>query len=161
LYFIHPLCAYYVFQRVIGSYQMFYALGKEMNPFTWLAGDGGELTTAHILLGVWSEVGSPGHKILSTLGFNDEKAGELESLISKPGCMDDWWMSAGKSFCFNFTSIIDTIVCTIIIWTGCSVVPTDLECIKPTIFGCEVSFLSDKNKKRKQKERNKHPRTQK
>ncbi|QCD91599.1 ATP-dependent Clp protease ATP-binding subunit CLPT2, chloroplastic [Vigna unguiculata] len=53
------------------------------------SGDGGELTTAHILLGVWSEVGSPGHKILSTLGFNDEKAGELESLISKPGCMDD------------------------------------------------------------------------
>ncbi|WVZ09407.1 hypothetical protein V8G54_013937 [Vigna mungo] len=53
------------------------------------SGDDGEMTTAHILLGIWSEAGSPGHKILSTLGFNDEKAGELESLISKPGCTDD------------------------------------------------------------------------
>ncbi|KAK7406210.1 hypothetical protein VNO78_07830 [Psophocarpus tetragonolobus] len=51
--------------------------------------DGGEITTAHILLGIWSEVDSPGHKILSTLGFNDEKAKELESSISKPGCTDD------------------------------------------------------------------------
>ncbi|XP_020217208.1 ATP-dependent Clp protease ATP-binding subunit CLPT2, chloroplastic [Cajanus cajan] len=51
--------------------------------------DGGEITTAHILLGIWSEVDSPGHKILSTLGFNDDKAKELESSISKPGCTDD------------------------------------------------------------------------
>ncbi|MED6168190.1 ATP-dependent Clp protease ATP-binding subunit clpt2, chloroplastic [Stylosanthes scabra] len=53
------------------------------------SGDGGEITTAHILLGVWSEVESPGHKILSTLGFNDEIAKELQSLISKPGFKDD------------------------------------------------------------------------
>ncbi|CAJ1928252.1 unnamed protein product [Sphenostylis stenocarpa] len=51
--------------------------------------DGGELTTAHILLGIWSEVDSPGHKILSNLGFDDEKAKELDSSISKPGCTDD------------------------------------------------------------------------
>ncbi|XP_061357860.1 ATP-dependent Clp protease ATP-binding subunit CLPT2, chloroplastic-like [Gastrolobium bilobum] len=51
--------------------------------------DGGEITTAHILLGIWSEVDSPGHKILSTLGFNDEKAKELESSISKPRVTDD------------------------------------------------------------------------
>ncbi|ESW30412.1 hypothetical protein PHAVU_002G151400 [Phaseolus vulgaris] len=51
--------------------------------------DGGEMTTAHVLLGIWSEVDSPGYKILSTLGFNDEKAEELESLISNPGCTDD------------------------------------------------------------------------
>ncbi|XP_040873013.1 LOW QUALITY PROTEIN: ATP-dependent Clp protease ATP-binding subunit CLPT2, chloroplastic [Glycine max] len=52
-------------------------------------GDGGEITTSHILLGIWSEVDSPGHKILFTLGFNDEKAKELEPSISKPGCTDD------------------------------------------------------------------------
>lgn len=77
---------------------MLYAPGKEINPFTWLADDGGEMTTAHILLGIWSELDSPGHKILSTLGFNDEKAEELESLISKPGCTDDWWMCTAKTF---------------------------------------------------------------
>ncbi|RYR77979.1 ATP-dependent Clp protease ATP-binding subunit CLPT2, chloroplastic isoform X1 [Arachis duranensis] len=53
------------------------------------SGDGGEITTAHILLGVWSEVESPGHKILSILGFNDEIAKELQSLISKPSFKDD------------------------------------------------------------------------
>nr|AFK41491.1 unknown [Lotus japonicus] len=51
--------------------------------------DGGEITTVHIILGIWSEVDSPGHKILSTLGFNDEKAKELETSISKPGFKDD------------------------------------------------------------------------
>ncbi|XP_027361137.1 ATP-dependent Clp protease ATP-binding subunit CLPT2, chloroplastic [Abrus precatorius] len=53
------------------------------------SGDGGEITTGHLLLGIWSEVDSPGHKILSSLGFNDEKAKELESTISKPGCTDE------------------------------------------------------------------------
>ncbi|KAJ9164093.1 hypothetical protein P3X46_023707 [Hevea brasiliensis] len=41
------------------------------------SGDGGEITTTHILLGIWSETESAGHKILATLGFNDEKAKEL------------------------------------------------------------------------------------
>lgn len=66
---------------------------KKINPFCksmWLAVDGGEITTVHIILGIWSEVDSPGHKILSTLGFNDEKAKELETSISKPGFKDDW-----------------------------------------------------------------------
>ncbi|OMO97298.1 hypothetical protein CCACVL1_04610 [Corchorus capsularis] len=52
------------------------------------SGDDGEITTTHLLLGVWSEVESPGHKILETLGFNDEKAKELISLSSEPGCVD-------------------------------------------------------------------------
>ncbi|KAL5098937.1 hypothetical protein RYX36_003264 [Vicia faba] len=51
--------------------------------------DGGEITTAHIILGIWSEVDSPGHKILSNLGFNDEKAKELESSISKAVANDE------------------------------------------------------------------------
>ncbi|XP_059443041.1 ATP-dependent Clp protease ATP-binding subunit CLPT2, chloroplastic-like [Corylus avellana] len=49
------------------------------------AGDGGEILTSHLLLGIWSEAGSPGHKIMATLGFNDEKAKELESLSSESG----------------------------------------------------------------------------
>ncbi|KAF3448427.1 hypothetical protein FNV43_RR09140 [Rhamnella rubrinervis] len=53
------------------------------------SGDGGEVTTTDLLLGVWSEVESPGHKILSGLGFSDEKAKELESLSSEPGFVDD------------------------------------------------------------------------
>lgn len=44
---------------------------------------------AHILLGVWCEVESPGHKILATLGFTDEKAKELESFASESGFLDE------------------------------------------------------------------------
>ncbi|KAM7272789.1 hypothetical protein ACFE04_027452 [Oxalis oulophora] len=40
-------------------------------------GDGGEITPANILLGIWSEKDSAGHKLLANMGFNDEKAKEL------------------------------------------------------------------------------------
>lgn len=53
------------------------------------SGDSGEITTTHVLLGVWSQQGSPGYKVLSALGFNDEKAKELENVISDPGFVDD------------------------------------------------------------------------
>ncbi|EOA21442.1 hypothetical protein CARUB_v10001824mg [Capsella rubella] len=53
------------------------------------AGGIGEVMPAHILLGIWSQVESPGHKILATLGFTDEKAKELESFASKPGFLDE------------------------------------------------------------------------
>ncbi|KAK2996513.1 hypothetical protein RJ639_025164 [Escallonia herrerae] len=49
----------------------------------------GEITTAHLLLGVWSEVESPGHKIMASFGFTDEKAKELHLLISEPGFVED------------------------------------------------------------------------
>jgi len=57
----------------------------------WLAVDGGEITTAHIILGIWSDVDSLGHKILSNFGINDEKAKELEASISKH-VKDEWWL---------------------------------------------------------------------
>ncbi|KAJ4706168.1 ATP-dependent Clp protease ATP-binding subunit CLPT1, chloroplastic-like [Melia azedarach] len=41
------------------------------------SGESGEITTTHLLLGIWSEKESAGHKILASLGFNDEKAKEL------------------------------------------------------------------------------------
>ncbi|XP_027181566.1 ATP-dependent Clp protease ATP-binding subunit CLPT2, chloroplastic [Coffea eugenioides] len=44
------------------------------------SGDDREVTTAHLLLGVWSQDESPGHKILAAFGFNDEKAQELKSV---------------------------------------------------------------------------------
>ncbi|KAL3362157.1 hypothetical protein AABB24_014829 [Solanum stoloniferum] len=53
------------------------------------SGDSGEITTTHVLLGVWSQQGSPGYKVLAALGFNDEKAKELENVISDPGFVDD------------------------------------------------------------------------
>lgn len=46
------------------------------------AGDEGEITTTDLLLGIWSEDESPGHKILAALGFDDEKAKKLKSLGS-------------------------------------------------------------------------------
>ncbi|KAK9927420.1 hypothetical protein M0R45_024604 [Rubus argutus] len=50
--------------------------------------DSEEITTSHLLLGIWYEVDSPGHKILAALGFNEGKVKELESLISEPGFID-------------------------------------------------------------------------
>ncbi|CAJ2650549.1 unnamed protein product [Trifolium pratense] len=52
------------------------------------SGESGEVTPTHIILGIWSEVDSPGHKILSNLGINEEKAKELEASISKSVVID-------------------------------------------------------------------------
>lgn len=52
-----------------------------------IAGGDGEITTTHLLLGIWSEVESPGHKILAALGFNDAKSKELTS-SSEPESVD-------------------------------------------------------------------------
>uniref|UniRef100_A0A7N2RF23 Wall-associated receptor kinase galacturonan-binding domain-containing protein n=1 Tax=Quercus lobata TaxID=97700 RepID=A0A7N2RF23_QUELO len=40
-------------------------------------GESGEITATHMLLGIWSEKDSAGHKIIASLGFDDEKAKEL------------------------------------------------------------------------------------
>ncbi|KAI3501175.1 hypothetical protein L1887_29037 [Cichorium endivia] len=53
------------------------------------SGDDGEITTSHLLLGVWSEKEAAGYKIMATLGFNDEQAQQLHSVISKPGFVED------------------------------------------------------------------------
>ncbi|XP_065870893.1 ATP-dependent Clp protease ATP-binding subunit CLPT1, chloroplastic [Euphorbia lathyris] len=47
------------------------------------SGDGGEISTGHIILGIWSEVESAGHRILETLGFNDEKAKEIANSMNE------------------------------------------------------------------------------
>ncbi|TVU47742.1 hypothetical protein EJB05_07351 [Eragrostis curvula] len=43
------------------------------------SGEEGEVTANHLLLGIWSDKESAGHKILASLGFDDEKA----SLLAK------------------------------------------------------------------------------
>lgn len=53
------------------------------------SGDDGEVTTSHLLLGVWLEEEAAGHKIMATLGFNEQKAEELRSVISKPGFVEE------------------------------------------------------------------------
>lgn len=45
------------------------------------AGEDGEITTTHLLLGIWSEIESAGHKIMASLGFDDEKAKELAKSV--------------------------------------------------------------------------------
>ncbi|XVF12379.1 hypothetical protein REPUB_Repub08aG0112400 [Reevesia pubescens] len=47
------------------------------------SGESGEITTTYLLLGIWSEKESAGHKILVILGFNDEKAKELAKYINE------------------------------------------------------------------------------
>lgn len=47
------------------------------------SGESGEITTTHMLLGIWSEKESAGHKILAGLGFDDEKAKELAKNMDK------------------------------------------------------------------------------
>ncbi|KAL5570034.1 hypothetical protein UlMin_026609 [Ulmus minor] len=47
------------------------------------SGESGEITTTHLLLGIWSEKQSAGYKILESLGFDDEKAKELSKSMDK------------------------------------------------------------------------------
>ncbi|TXG70769.1 hypothetical protein EZV62_005704 [Acer yangbiense] len=47
------------------------------------SGDSGEITTAYLLLGIWSEKDSAGQQILATLGFNDEKAKEVAKSMNE------------------------------------------------------------------------------
>ncbi|KAK4480587.1 hypothetical protein RD792_013665 [Penstemon davidsonii] len=49
------------------------------------SGENGEITTTHLLLGVWSEKEAAGHKILASFGFDDEKAKELAKTVSQFG----------------------------------------------------------------------------
>ncbi|KAK4797225.1 hypothetical protein SAY86_029551 [Trapa natans] len=43
------------------------------------SGKDGEITTTYILLGIWSEKESAGHRILASLGFNDDMAKEIST----------------------------------------------------------------------------------
>ncbi|XP_051129647.1 ATP-dependent Clp protease ATP-binding subunit CLPT2, chloroplastic-like [Andrographis paniculata] len=52
------------------------------------SGDGEEITTTHLLLGLWHQEDSPGHKILAAFGFDEDQAKVLHSLISKPGFVE-------------------------------------------------------------------------
>ncbi|KAK4363424.1 hypothetical protein RND71_018665 [Anisodus tanguticus] len=47
------------------------------------SGESGEITIAHLVLGIWSEKESAGHKIMATLGFDDDKAKELAKSMDK------------------------------------------------------------------------------
>ncbi|URE07244.1 ATP-dependent Clp protease ATP-binding subunit [Musa troglodytarum] len=53
-----------------------------------VAGEDGEITTAHMLLGIWSEKESAGYKILASLGFDDQKASELTKSANKDVVMN-------------------------------------------------------------------------
>ncbi|EOA18373.1 hypothetical protein CARUB_v10006894mg [Capsella rubella] len=43
----------------------------------------GELTTAYLLLGIWSQKDSAGHQILEKLGFDEDKAKEVEKSMNE------------------------------------------------------------------------------
>ncbi|KAL3521454.1 hypothetical protein ACH5RR_019603 [Cinchona calisaya] len=47
------------------------------------SGESGEVTTTHLLLGIWSQKESAGHRILAANGFDDEKAKELGKNMDK------------------------------------------------------------------------------
>ncbi|KAG0461781.1 hypothetical protein HPP92_020257 [Vanilla planifolia] len=46
------------------------------------SGEEGEVTTTHMLLGIWAQKDSAGHRILAYFGFNDDMAGELAKSAS-------------------------------------------------------------------------------
>ncbi|KAL4180358.1 hypothetical protein AMTRI_Chr13g91730 [Amborella trichopoda] len=47
------------------------------------SGEDGEVTNTHLLLGIWSQKESAGHKIMATLAFDDKKAEELAKSMDK------------------------------------------------------------------------------
>lgn len=40
------------------------------------------MTTSHLLLGIWAQKESAAHKIMASLGFDDDKAKELAKNVS-------------------------------------------------------------------------------
>ncbi|KAK4283198.1 hypothetical protein QN277_000175 [Acacia crassicarpa] len=46
------------------------------------SGEGGEITVSYLLLGIWSQKESAGHRILAAHGFNDEKAKEVATSLN-------------------------------------------------------------------------------
>lgn len=79
--------------NLLGRGNVFYK-GPPEPPFTvqaknallWIAdemsksGEDGEVSTAHLLLGIWAQKNSAARIIMTNLGFNDEKAKEVEKL---------------------------------------------------------------------------------
>ncbi|CAN6290041.1 unnamed protein product [Urochloa humidicola] len=51
------------------------------------SGEDGEVTANHLLLGIWSDKESAGHKILASLGFDDEKARLLAKTADEEAAM--------------------------------------------------------------------------
>ncbi|XP_076942032.1 ATP-dependent Clp protease ATP-binding subunit CLPT1, chloroplastic-like [Bidens hawaiensis] len=47
------------------------------------SGEDGEVTTSHLLLGIWAQKESAGHKLMAMLGFDDDKAKELAKTMDK------------------------------------------------------------------------------
>ncbi|KAI7739762.1 hypothetical protein M8C21_018410 [Ambrosia artemisiifolia] len=70
----------------------------------------GEVTTSHLLLGIWAQKESAGHKIMATLGFDDDKAKELAKSVSfgidlewrirHPFLLSSWWNVGLPMRCF-------------------------------------------------------------
>ncbi|TKV97100.1 hypothetical protein SEVIR_9G473550v4 [Setaria viridis] len=86
--------------NVLGKSEMFYF--SPMHPplteaaqraLDWAAseklksGEDGEVTANHLLLGIWSDKESAGHKILALLGFDDEKARLLAQTADEEAAM--------------------------------------------------------------------------
>eukprot|EP01018_Ginkgo_biloba_P039124 Gb_11771 [translate_table: standard] len=47
------------------------------------SGESGEVTTIHMLLGIWAQKDSAGHQVLAALGFDDKKFEELANSIKE------------------------------------------------------------------------------
>lgn len=45
------------------------------------AGEEGEVTTSHLLLGIWAQKESAGHKVLASLGVTDDLMEQLASSV--------------------------------------------------------------------------------
>ena len=46
-----------------------------------ILGEDGEVTANHLFLAIWSDKESAGHKVLASLGFDDEKASLLAKTV--------------------------------------------------------------------------------
>ncbi|GAB2265337.1 hypothetical protein Dimus_000401 [Dionaea muscipula] len=60
-----------------------WAIDMKLRSGLCIVGESGDLTTPLLLLGIWAQEVSAGHKILENLGFNDEKAKELANFMDK------------------------------------------------------------------------------
>ena len=70
----HPLWSFdcaYIIRNYVSNY----------NHVIRNVGEDREVTVNYLLLGIWEQKESAGHQIMAGLGFNDEKAKELEKSV--------------------------------------------------------------------------------
>jgi hypothetical protein len=74
IFFLFSICP----SEIYSDYSFFILLMSSV----LTSGEDGEVTANHLFLAIWSDKESAGHKVLASLGFDDQKASLLAKVMS-------------------------------------------------------------------------------